>query len=63
MKGGDLMKEHIEQINHTAEFIYSITRDKYTISKDTAKTLQECLDEMQEELDKIANELYQPEHE
>lgn len=55
------MKEHIEQLNHLAEVLYSMTRGKYTISRDTTKTWQSVLDEMQEELDKVANELYRPE--
>ena len=55
------MKEHIEQLNHLAEVLYSMTKGKSTISRDTAKTWQSVLNEMQEELDKIVNELYRPE--
>lgn len=55
------MKEHIEQLNHLAEVLYSETKGKYIVSREAAKTLQLILDEMQEELDKVANELYRPE--
>ena len=43
------MKEHIEQLNHLAEVLYSETKGKYTVSRETVKTLQLILDEMQEE--------------
>lgn len=55
------MKEHIEQLNHLAEVLYSETKGQYTVSRETVKTLQLILEEMQEELDKVANDLYRPE--
>lgn len=51
------MKEHIEQINHLAEVLYTESKGFYTVSKGQAQLYQDILNEMQEHLDKIVNEL------
>lgn len=51
------MKEHITQINHLAEVLYTESKGYYTVSKGQAKLYQDILNEMQEHLDKIVNEL------
>ena len=55
------MKEHVEQINHLAEVLYSESKGLYAVSKGQAKLYQDILDEMQEHLDKIVNELLKAE--
>lgn len=55
------MKEHIDQLTHLAEVLYSDFKGLYTVSRSQAKILQDIIDEMQEELDEIANELHRPE--
>lgn len=51
------MKEHVEQITHLAEVLYSESKDLDTIGKSKAELYQSIIDEMQEHLDKIVNEL------
>lgn len=51
------MKEHVEQINHLAEVLYTESKDLDTIGKSKAELYQSIIDEMQERLDKIVNEI------
>lgn len=51
------MKDHITQITHLAEVLYTESKDLDTISRGKAKLYQDIIDEMQEHLDKIVNEL------
>lgn len=53
------MKEHLEQINHLAEVLYTESKDRYTIARIQAKNYQDIIDELQEHLDSIVNELMQ----
>lgn len=51
------MKEHIEQLNHLAEVLYTESKSLDTITKSKSELYQSIIDEMQERLDKIVNEL------
>ena len=57
------MKEHITQINHLAEVLYTESKDLDTISRGKAQLYKSILDEMQEHLDEIVNELIAAEQE
>jgi hypothetical protein len=57
------MKEHLEQINHLAEVLYTESKDRYTIAKIQARNYQDIIDELQEHLDSIVNELIAAEQE
>ena len=54
---GETMKEHVEQINHLAEVLYSESKGYDTVSKGKAQLYQDIIDEMQEHIDSIVNEL------
>lgn len=57
------MKEHIEQITHLSEVLYTESKDLDTIGTVKAKMYQDIIDEMQEHLDSIVNELRKAEQE
>lgn len=57
------MKEHIEQITHLSEVLYTELKDLDTIGTVKAKMYQDIIDEMQEHLDSIVNELRKAEQE